>query len=77
VWASLPCLHNALISDDLPTLDLPMNANSGNLLEGFSFTLVELPENTALLIFILWNYAAKVQFYAYICMVTIKKSNIV
>jgi hypothetical protein len=54
-----------------------MNANSGNLREGFSLTLPELPENTALLIFILWNYAAKVQFYAYICMVTNKKSKIV
>ena len=41
------------ISEDLPTLDLPMNANSGNFCFGFSDILVLLPENNASVIFIL------------------------
>ena len=40
------------MSDDLPTLDLPMNANSGNFCLGFSEILVLLPENNASVIFI-------------------------
>ena len=41
-----------LISEDFPTFDLPMNANSGNLAAGLSDTLVLLPANVALVIFI-------------------------
>jgi hypothetical protein len=42
-----------LISEDLPTLDLPMNANSGNFCFGFSEILVLLPEKRASVIFII------------------------
>ena len=41
-----------LISEDFPTFDLPMNANSGNLAADLSDTLVLLPANVALVIFI-------------------------
>ena len=41
-----------LINDDLPTFDLPMNANSGNFCFGFSDIRVLLPENNASVIFI-------------------------
>ena len=37
--------------EDLPTFDLPMNANSGNLCFGFSEILVLLPANNASVIF--------------------------
>ena len=37
--------------DDLPTLDLPMKANSGNFCFGFSDILVLLPANNASVIF--------------------------
>ena len=40
------------ISEDFPTLDLPMKANSGNLRDGFCSTFVLLPANFALVIFI-------------------------
>jgi hypothetical protein len=36
-----------LIRDDFPTLERPMNANSGSLREGFPETLVLLPTNFA------------------------------
>jgi len=36
-----------LIRDDLPTLERPMNANSGSLRDGFWLTLVQLPANFA------------------------------
>jgi hypothetical protein len=44
-----------LISEDLPTLDLPMNANSGNFCFGFSEILVLLPEKRASVIFIIYR----------------------
>ena len=47
VFASLRLPHNMLISDDLPTLERPMNANSGSLREGFWLALVQLPANFA------------------------------
>jgi len=37
--------------EDLPTFDLPMNANSGNFCFGFSEILVLLPANNASVIF--------------------------
>ena len=40
------------ISEDLPTFDLPIKANSGNFCFGFSDILVLLPENSASEIFI-------------------------
>lgn len=40
------------MSEDLPTLDLPMKANSGNFCFGFSDILVLLPANNASVIFI-------------------------
>ena len=52
VIASLLLPHRALMSEDLPTLDLPMNANSGSFLRGFWQTLVLLPANLASEIFI-------------------------
>jgi hypothetical protein len=42
-----------LIREDLPTLDLPIKANSGNFCFGFSEILVLLPENSASVIFII------------------------
>jgi hypothetical protein len=51
VIASFLFLQSMLIKDDLPTLDLPMNANSGNFCFGFSEILVLLPENNASVIF--------------------------
>ena len=53
VFAKFLCRHSMFISEDLPTLDLPMNANSGNFCLGFSDILVLLPENNASVIFIL------------------------
>ena len=50
--ASFPCLHKALIKEDLPTFDLPIKANSGSFLAGLPVTFWELPENIALIIFI-------------------------
>ena len=47
VMASLLLPLKLLISDDLPTFDLPMNANSGNRLFGFCETFVLLPANFA------------------------------
>ena len=52
VLASLSLPHNMLISDDLPTFERPMNANSGSLREGFWLALVQLPANFASLMFI-------------------------
>jgi hypothetical protein len=51
VMASFLFLQSMLISDDLPTFDLPMKANSGNFCFGFSEILVLLPENNASVIF--------------------------
>ena len=39
------------MSEDFPTFDLPMNANSGNFCFGFSEILVLLPANNASVIF--------------------------
>ena len=47
------------MSDDLPTFDLPMNANSGNFCLGFSEILVLLPEKRASVIFIKWPDSLK------------------
>ena len=52
VIASFLLLHSIFISEDLPTLDLPIKANSGNFCFGFSEILVLLPENSASEIFI-------------------------
>ena len=52
VIASFLLLQSMLIRDDLPTFDLPMNANSGNFCLGFSEIRVLLPENNASVIFI-------------------------
>ncbi len=52
VMASLPFPQSMFINDDLPTLDLPMKANSGSFLAGFCVTCVLLPANFALEIFI-------------------------
>jgi hypothetical protein len=54
------------ISDDLPTFDLPMKANSGNFCFGFSEILVLLPENNASVIFI---RGAKVENLFYILLI--------
>lgn len=55
VFASVELPQSILMRDDFPTFDLPMKANSGNFLRGFCDTLVLLPENTAVEIFILLN----------------------
>jgi hypothetical protein len=55
VIASFLLLQSMFISEDLPTLDLPMNANSGNFCFGFSDILVLLPENNASVIFIFYD----------------------
>jgi len=47
ILASLFLLHSVLISVDLPTFDLPMNAYSGLLAGGQSFTDVLLLINDA------------------------------
>ena len=52
VIASFRFPHRVLISEDLPTLDLPMKANSGNFRFGFCEIRVLLPANTASEIFI-------------------------
>jgi hypothetical protein len=44
-----------LMRDDLPTLDLPMKANSGNFCFGFSEILVLLPAKSASVTFIKFN----------------------
>jgi hypothetical protein len=51
VRASFLLRHSMFMSDDFPTFDLPMNANSGNFCFGFSEILVLLPENNASVIF--------------------------
>ena len=51
VFASLEFPVRALISEDLPTLERPMKANSGSFRAGFCSTFVLLPENMAVLIF--------------------------
>ena len=38
VFANLLLSHSILISEDLPTFDLPIKANSGNLVLGLSLT---------------------------------------
>jgi hypothetical protein len=63
VIASFLLLHNMLMSDDLPTLDLPMKANSGNFCFGFSEILVLLPENNASEIFITADKGRKSYLY--------------
>ena len=45
-----------LIKEDLPTFDLPMKANSGNLSAGFWLILVLLPAKEASLIFIFLDF---------------------
>ena len=50
VIASFLLPQSMLIRDDLPTLDLPMRANSGRTLPGFPATRVLLPANCASLI---------------------------
>jgi hypothetical protein len=57
-----------LIRDDLPTLDLPMNANSGNFCFGFSEILVLLPENNASVIFIISRQRYEKYFIFYYCL---------
>jgi hypothetical protein len=52
VIASFLLRQSILMSEDLPTLDLPMNANSGYFCFGFSEILVLLPEKRASVIFI-------------------------
>ena len=53
VIASFRLPHRVLMREDLPTLDLPMKANSGNFLFGFCETRVLLPAKTASEIFII------------------------
>ncbi len=53
VFASPRLLHNILIREDLPTLERPMNANSGSFGPGFWEIRVLLPANRASEIFIL------------------------
>jgi len=67
VCANLLWLHNILIKEDLPTFDLPTNANSGNLGSGLSSTLTELPENMTLEIFITTFEQQRYNFITYIC----------
>ena len=52
VIASFLLLHSMFISEDFPTLERPIKANSGNLCFGFSEILVLLPANDASEIFI-------------------------
>ena len=52
VIARRPLPVSILISELLPTFDLPMKANSGNLRPGLDETLVQLPANFASVIFI-------------------------
>ncbi len=52
VIASFRLAVSIFMSEDLPTLDLPMNANSGNRCFGLSDTLVLLPAKSASLTFI-------------------------
>ena len=52
VFASPLWLHKEFMSEDFPTLDLPMNANSGSLVFGLSLSFWLLPANVALVIFI-------------------------
>ena len=52
VLASLLTPHKVLMSDDFPTLDLPMKANSCNLAFGLSLNFSLLPAKTAFVIFI-------------------------
>jgi hypothetical protein len=53
-----------LMRDDLPTLDLPINANSGNFCFGFSEIRVLLPAKSASVTFIILkipNQSAKIE----------------
>ena len=52
VIASFLLPVNILISDDLPTFERPIKANSGSFAEGFWATRVLLPTNLASTIFI-------------------------
>ena len=61
--ASLLLPLKLLISDDLPTFDLPMKANSGNFCFGFSEILVLLPEKSASVIFIIDRVSKSVGKY--------------
>src|SRR5574344_1783022 len=54
VCASLLLLHNIFISDDFPTFDLPMNANSGNFSAGLSFKNWQLCLNISFSICIIY-----------------------
>ena len=53
VIASFLLLQSMLIRDDLPTFDLPMNANSGSFAAGFWSVLVLLCTKRASVILIL------------------------
>jgi len=50
--ASVRCSARRLMSEDLPTFDRPMNANSGRFQFGHDFRSGELTSKTADLIFI-------------------------
>ena len=52
VFANPLWLHNELMRDDFPTLDLPIKANSGCLAFGLSLSFWLLPAKSALVIFI-------------------------
>jgi hypothetical protein len=56
-----------LINEDLPTLDLPINANSGALSLGLWSSFWLLPANVALVILIAVVLDAKIEKISYIC----------
>ena len=60
VFASLLTPQMVFISEDLPTLDLPMKANSWSLAFGLSLNFSLLPAKTAFVILIFLNFVANV-----------------
>lgn len=57
-------VQSILISEDLPTFDLPINAISGSLRVGFPFMDVLLPEKAAFVIFIGFCFAANLENFS-------------
>ena len=69
VFASLELPVSMLMRELFPTLERPMNANSGRRRWGFCPTRVLLPENSALVILMdrLLNNRAKIRIIEYLC----------
>ena len=57
VFANVALLQSMFMSEDLPTLDLPTNANSGSFNFGVCSTEAALPANLALVISITVKFA--------------------